>query len=124
MRIILTILTIFLIPAICFSQQKHTHVPAKKYYDPLLYHDSTKIKVNVITYVMENDSCGICHLWYKVRQNVDTFSTRRRAKYSNLKYPKPSKGRLHVEGLIKSYQNAGVTFFYDEFPEDSVKKKQ
>jgi hypothetical protein len=83
MRILLTILTILLIPAICFSQQKHTHVPAKKYYDPLLYHDTTKIKVNVITYVMENDSCGICHLWYKVRQNVDTFSTRRKAKYSN-----------------------------------------
>lgn len=72
-------------------QKTHKHKPATqkiKVYDPLLYVDSTKIKYNVITYLLRNDSCKVCHLWYKTRQNVDTFSTRRPAKYSNLKYPK------------------------------------
>jgi hypothetical protein len=83
MRIILTILIILF-------QAKHIHKPVAKvkFYDPLLYSDATKIKSNVITYVIENDSCKVCHQWYKIRQNVDTFSTKKKAKYSNLKYPK------------------------------------
>jgi hypothetical protein len=85
MKYILTILVF------CFAFQvpkKHKHTPVKKvkFYDPLLYRDTTKLKANVITYVVENDSCKVCHQWYKIRQDVDTFSTKRKAKYSNIKY--------------------------------------
>lgn len=71
--------------------KKHKHVADKRvkmFYDPLLYSDTAKIKNNVITYVMKVYTCKICLQEFKVRQNVDTFSTRRKAKYSNLKYPK------------------------------------
>jgi hypothetical protein len=71
--------------------KKHKHVAdkhVKMFYDPLLYRDTTKIKNNVVTYVMKVYTCKICLQEFKVRQNIDTFSTKRKAKYSNLKYLK------------------------------------
>jgi hypothetical protein len=76
------------------------HKPAKVgAYDQLLYHDSVILKIKkasikngdtlfIINYILRNDSCKICHLWYKERFNQDTFSIKTKAKYSNLKYPK------------------------------------
>jgi len=87
-------------PVICFAQKKHTHKPnlsdsAKRagsgQYDPKLFidsskiHSKTKLSNNVVTYVMKNYLC-VKGEWYQVRQNVDTFSTKRKAKYSNMKY--------------------------------------
>lgn len=71
-----------------YDWQKHVHNSVKSFFDPIIYRDTTKIKYNVITYVIKNDSCWVCHKWYQTRQNVDTFSTRRKAKYSNIKYKK------------------------------------
>lgn len=74
--------------------QRHEHVSTgavKTFYDPKMYRDTTTLSVNVITYVLKNDSCGLCNKWYKIRQNVDTFSTRRTARYSNIKYPKKQR---------------------------------
>lgn len=56
-----------------------------------LLRDTTSIKNNVITYVNQHFIC-VNGEWYDQRKNVDTFSTRRKAKYSNLKYPK-AKGQ-------------------------------
>lgn len=67
----------------------HKHKSTKQgQYDPLMYKDSTTIKANVITYVLRSDSCGVCHNWFKVRQNIDTFSTKKKGIRSNLKYKK------------------------------------
>lgn len=90
-------LILFLIPVAVFSQKAHTHKPdlsdsAKRAgsgaYDPLLYVDSARIRQNVITYVKQNFLCAVGKEWYSIRQNVDTFSRVRKAKYSNLKYKK------------------------------------
>lgn len=86
------ILFFLLIPFFSVAQKKHVHKPnlsdsAKRVgsgqYDQLVYKDYKKIKHNVINYMRKNYLCTAGE-WYYVRQNVDTFSTRRRGKYSNL----------------------------------------
>jgi hypothetical protein len=54
-------------------------------YEPKLRRDTAAIKHNVITYINKVYKCKLCGEWYGPRQNVDTFSTRRPPKYSNLK---------------------------------------
>jgi hypothetical protein len=91
MRYLIIILVLFF--SVAYGQdKKHIHTPTTEKnirghgeFDPLLYRDSTKIRKNVITYVLRNYQCS-CKVWYKVRTNIDTFSTVRKAKYSNQKY--------------------------------------
>lgn len=93
---------LFLIIFFVAFQVKHVHKPVKQKvprYDQIFYRDSAILKIKkssiksgdtlfVITYRLRNDSCKVCHQWYKTRQNIDTFSTMNKAKYSNVKYRK------------------------------------
>lgn len=108
MRIILTI-SILLSAVLMEAQKRHTHSPAifQKYNFSQMLVDSSrkyghdKLRNNVITYVLRDDSCTICHLWYQTRINKDTFSTVKPAKYSLVVREQEAKEKKKKEGTFK-----------------------